>query len=61
MLEWSLTYLTGLIENWDDTKHREVLGHPGEPLRNTVPLSPSWRRSALARTLASSPSTPDGS
>jgi hypothetical protein len=40
MLEWSLTYLTGLIENWDDTKHREVLGHPGEPLRKYRALVP---------------------
>ena len=33
MLERSLTYLTGLIENWDDAKYCEVLGRTGEPLR----------------------------
>lgn len=40
MLEWALTYLTGLIENWDDAKHRDVFGRPGRPLkeyRNLVP------------------------
>ncbi len=40
MLEWALTYLTGLIENWDDAKHREIYGNPGRPLkeyRNLVP------------------------
>ncbi len=40
MLEWALTYLTGLIENWDDAKHSEVFGSPGQPLkeyRNLVP------------------------
>lgn len=40
MLEWALTYLTGLIENWDDAKHRDVLGHPGEPLRKYRTLVP---------------------
>ena len=40
MLEWSMTYLTGLIENWDDTKLREVLGHPGGPLRKYRALVP---------------------
>jgi hypothetical protein len=40
MLEWALTYLTGLIDNWDDEKHRKVFSSPGQPLkeyRNLVP------------------------
>ncbi len=40
MLEWALTYLTGLIDNWDDEKHRKVFSSPGKPLReyrNIVP------------------------
>src|SRR5260370_33148712 len=40
MLEWVLTYLTGLIDNWDDEKHRKVFSSPGKPLReyrNIVP------------------------
>jgi hypothetical protein len=39
-LEFSLAYLTGTIDHWDDDKHRKVLGTPGRPLqeyRNLVP------------------------
>ena len=40
MLAGALTYLTGLIDNWDDEKQRKVLSSPGQPLkeyRNLVP------------------------
>ena len=39
-LEWSLTYLTGVIEGWDGPKFLNVFGSPGKPLeefRNLVP------------------------
>jgi hypothetical protein len=40
MLEWALTYLTGLIENWDDAKHRDVFGRPRQPLKEYRKLVP---------------------
>ena len=40
MLEWALTYLTGLIDNWDDEKHRKVLSRPGQPLKEYRHLVP---------------------
>jgi hypothetical protein len=49
MLEWSLTYLTGLIENWDDAKHRDVLGRPGEPLKRYRALVPRLEAFGLGR------------
>ena len=40
MLEWALTCLTGMIENWDDDKHRELVGHPGRALNTYRALVP---------------------
>src|SRR5258708_38917725 len=40
MLDWALTYLTGLIDDWDDEKHRKVFSCPGQPLREYRDLVP---------------------
>jgi hypothetical protein len=49
-LEFSLAYLTGMIDQWDDDKHRDVLATPGRPLReyrNLVPrIFPALRADA---------------
>lgn len=50
MLEWALTYLTGLIENWDDPKHSEVFGSPGQPLREYRNLVPRLEAFGLGAT-----------
>jgi hypothetical protein len=39
-LEFSLAYLTGMIDQWDDDKHRDVLATPGRPLREYRNLVP---------------------
>ena len=38
-LEWALTYLVGLIENWDDAKHRQVLRTGGRSLEEFCSLA----------------------
>ncbi len=52
MLEWALTYLTGLIENWDDAKHREVFGCAGQPLKEYRNLVPRLEAFGLGRDVA---------
>lgn len=46
-LEWSLAYLTGLIENWDDDKHQKVLSRPGQPLTKYRNLAPQLESSGI--------------
>jgi len=52
MLEWALTYLTGLIENWDDAKHREVFGKTGQPLKEYRHLVPRLEAFGLGSDVA---------
>jgi hypothetical protein len=40
LLEWSLTYLTGLMQDWDDAQLRAVFSRTGGPLKEYRLLVP---------------------